>query len=200
MVCEWDYGIYVRKWIWPELCSIINLSIFILSQYHLLSTIEGRQAFAYFSVSRIGKKAGHYNQGMTEMPLWVAYKSFSLIDGVKRALLHKCMQEMWIVCYIRHQSEISKFVTRTHMKYFHMGIFVIPGVCLIRKYGSQNTALFSVFQCFSGYRVCYYIRIDSISGEFSNFWPSENAFFGHTNPVAKTNEDWKWWTGSICFR
>ena len=150
MVCEWDYGIYVRKWIWPELCSIINLSIFILSQYHLLSTIEGRQAFAYFSVSRIGKKAGHYNQGMTEMPLWVAYKSFSLIDGVKRALLHKCMQEMWIVCYIRHQSEISKFVTRTHMKYFHMGIFVIPGVCLIRKYGSQTTAFFLYFSASRG--------------------------------------------------
>ena len=38
------------------------------------------------------------------------------------------------------------------MKYFQMGIFVIPGVCLIRKYWSQTTAIFSVFQCFSGYR------------------------------------------------
>ena len=41
------------------------------------------------------------------------------------------------------------------MKYFQMGIFVIPGVCLIRKYWSQTTAFFSVFQCFSGYRVLY---------------------------------------------
>ena len=38
------------------------------------------------------------------------------------------------------------------MKYFQMGIFVIPVVCLIRKYWSQTTAFFSVFQCFSGYR------------------------------------------------
>ena len=38
------------------------------------------------------------------------------------------------------------------MKYFQMGIFVIPGACLIRKYGSQTTAFVSVFQCFSGYR------------------------------------------------
>ena len=28
------------------------------------------------------------------------------------------------------------------MKYFHMGMFVILGVCLIRKYGSQTTAFF----------------------------------------------------------
>ena len=28
------------------------------------------------------------------------------------------------------------------MEYFHVGIFVIPRVCLIRKYGSQNTASF----------------------------------------------------------
>ena len=38
------------------------------------------------------------------------------------------------------------------MKYFQMGIFVIPGVCLIRKYGSQTTAFYSAFQCFSGCR------------------------------------------------
>ena len=31
------------------------------------------------------------------------------------------------------------------MKYFEMGIFVIPGVCLIRKYGSQSTAIFLYF-------------------------------------------------------
>ena len=38
------------------------------------------------------------------------------------------------------------------MKCFQMGVFVIPEVCLIRRYGSQTTAFFSVFQCFSGYR------------------------------------------------
>ena len=32
------------------------------------------------------------------------------------------------------------------MEYFHMGIFVIPGVFLIKKYGSQTTAFFSIFQ------------------------------------------------------
>ena len=53
-----------------------------------------------------------------------------------------------------HKTEISKFLARIHMKYFQMGIFVIRGVCLIRKYGSQTTAFFSVFQCFSGYRGC----------------------------------------------
>ena len=31
------------------------------------------------------------------------------------------------------------------MEYFHVGIFVIPGVCLIRKYGSRNTAFFLYF-------------------------------------------------------
>ena len=39
------------------------------------------------------------------------------------------------------------------MEYFHVGIFVIPRACLVRKYGSQNTAFFSVFQCSSGCRV-----------------------------------------------
>ena len=38
------------------------------------------------------------------------------------------------------------------MEYFHVGIFVILGVCLIRKYGSQTTAFFSIFQCSSGCR------------------------------------------------
>ena len=42
------------------------------------------------------------------------------------------------------------------MEYFHMGIFVMSGVCLIRKYGFQTTAFFSVFQCFSGYRTYWY--------------------------------------------
>ena len=51
-----------------------------------------------------------------------------------------------------HKTEISKFLARIHMKYFQMGIFVITGVCLIIKYGSQTTTFFSVFQCFSGYR------------------------------------------------
>ena len=45
------------------------------------------------------------------------------------------------------------FFARIHIEYFHLGIFVTLGVCLIRKYGSRNTAFFSVFQCFSGYRV-----------------------------------------------
>ena len=51
-----------------------------------------------------------------------------------------------------HKSEISQFLSRIHMKYFHMCIFVIPGACLIRKYGSQTTAFFSLFQCFSNSR------------------------------------------------
>ena len=51
-----------------------------------------------------------------------------------------------------HKSEKSKFLAWIHMKYFHVGIFVIPRVCLIRKYGSWNTAFFSVFQCSSGCR------------------------------------------------
>ena len=51
-----------------------------------------------------------------------------------------------------HKTEKSKFLCWIHIEYFHLGIFVIPWVCLIRKYGSQNLALFSVFQCFSGYR------------------------------------------------
>ena len=49
-------------------------------------------------------------------------------------------------CHSVHKSEISKFLARMHMKYFHMGISVILGVCLIRKYGSQITAFF----CISG--------------------------------------------------
>ena len=34
------------------------------------------------------------------------------------------------------------------MKYFELGIFVIPGVCLIRKYVSQTQAFFYVFHFF----------------------------------------------------
>ena len=52
-----------------------------------------------------------------------------------------------------HKSEKSKFLAWIHMEYFHVGIFVISGVCLIRKYGSRNTAFFSVFQCSLGCRV-----------------------------------------------
>ena len=36
------------------------------------------------------------------------------------------------------------------MEYFHVGIFVIPGVCLIRKEGSRNTALFLYFSTSRG--------------------------------------------------
>ena len=52
-----------------------------------------------------------------------------------------------------HKSEISKFLARIHMEYFHVAFFVIPRVCLIIKYGSQSTAFFYVFQCSSGCRV-----------------------------------------------
>ena len=34
------------------------------------------------------------------------------------------------------------------MKYFHMGIFLILWVYLIKKYGCQTKAFFSVNQCF----------------------------------------------------
>ena len=44
-----------------------------------------------------------------------------------------------------HKTEISKFLARIHMKYFKMGVFVIPGVCLIRKSWSQTTAFFLYF-------------------------------------------------------
>ena len=49
-----------------------------------------------------------------------------------------------------HKTEISKFLARIHMKYFRMGIFVIPGVCLIRKYWSQTTAFFLYFSASRG--------------------------------------------------
>ena len=55
-----------------------------------------------------------------------------------------------------HKSEISKFLARIHMEYFHVAIFVISRVCLIRKYGSQSTAFFSVFHCFSGCRAPHF--------------------------------------------
>ena len=41
-----------------------------------------------------------------------------------------------------HKFEKSKFLARIHIKYFYQGIFVTLRVCLIRKYGSQNTAFF----------------------------------------------------------
>ena len=40
------------------------------------------------------------------------------------------------------------------MKYFQTGIFVIPGVCLIRKYGSQTTAFFLYFSASQGTVLC----------------------------------------------
>ena len=49
-----------------------------------------------------------------------------------------------------HKTEISKFLARIHMKYFQMGIFVIPGICLIRKYWSQITAFFLYFSASRG--------------------------------------------------
>ena len=49
-----------------------------------------------------------------------------------------------------HKTEISKFLARMHMKYFQMGIFVIPGVCPIRKYGSQTIAFFLYFTASRG--------------------------------------------------
>ena len=41
-----------------------------------------------------------------------------------------------------NKSENSKFLAWIHMEYFHVGIFVIPRLCPIRKYGSRNTAFF----------------------------------------------------------
>ena len=48
---------------------------------------------------------------------------------------------------VHKSSEMSRFLARILMKYFHMGILVIPGLCLIRKY------FFSVFLYFSVSRV-----------------------------------------------
>ena len=62
-----------------------------------------------------------------------------------------------------HKSEKSKFLAWIHMEYFHLGIFVIPRVCLIRKYGSLNTAYFSVDLCFSGCRAYTLKKFRSIS-------------------------------------
>ena len=55
-----------------------------------------------------------------------------------------------------HKSEKSYFLARTWIKYFHMGIFVILGVYLIKKYGCQSKAFFSVFQCFLDHRETRY--------------------------------------------
>ena len=44
------------------------------------------------------------------------------------------------------------FLARTGIEYFHMGIFVSLWVYLIKKYGCQTKAFFSVFQCFLDYR------------------------------------------------
>ena len=51
-----------------------------------------------------------------------------------------------------HRFEKSNFLARIWIKYFHMGIFVILGVYLIKKYGCQTQAFFSVFQCFLDHR------------------------------------------------
>ena len=50
--------------------------------------------------------------------------------------------------FLVHKLEKSKFLARIHMKYFHLGIFVIPRVYLIRKYGYQTQAFFFVFHRF----------------------------------------------------
>ena len=47
-----------------------------------------------------------------------------------------------------HELEKSKFLARIHMEYFHLGIFVMPWVYLIRKYGSRTQAFFFVFHGF----------------------------------------------------
>ena len=52
-----------------------------------------------------------------------------------------------------HRFEKSNFLAWTWMKYFHMGIFVILRVCLIKKYGYQTQAFSSVYQCFLDHRV-----------------------------------------------
>ena len=47
-----------------------------------------------------------------------------------------------------HKLEKSRFLARIHMEYFQMGIFVIPWVYLIRKYGSQTQVFFWFFKKF----------------------------------------------------
>ena len=48
------------------------------------------------------------------------------------------------------RSEKSEYFAKIHMEYFHVGIFVIPRACLVKKYGFQNKDFFSVFHCSSG--------------------------------------------------
>ena len=48
--------------------------------------------------------------------------------------------------------EKPHFLARTHMEYFHLGIFMTLGGNLIKKYECHAQAFFSVFQSFSGNR------------------------------------------------
>ena len=47
--------------------------------------------------------------------------------------------------FLVHKMGKSRFLARTHMEYFHLGIFVIPKVYLIRKYGFQTPEFFNNF-------------------------------------------------------
>ena len=59
-----------------------------------------------------------------------------------------------------HKFEKTNFLARIWMKYFHMGIFVILRVYLVKQYGCQTQAFFSVFQCFLDHRADF--RLESI--------------------------------------
>ena len=47
--------------------------------------------------------------------------------------------------YSVHKSKKSYFLGWMHIEYFHLGIFVIPRACLIRKYGSQEPGHFFLY-------------------------------------------------------
>ena len=60
-----------------------------------------------------------------------------------------------------------KFLAKTCIKLFHLNIFVILRVNLIKKYECQNQAFFSVFQCFLDHRV---LKCKTLN------WPASKPF------------------------
>ena len=56
-------------------------------------------------------------------------------------VLHKCtFFSKNFLHFLVHKTEKSKSLGWIHIKHFPLGIFVILGACLIRKYGFQNYA------------------------------------------------------------
>ena len=89
----------------------------------------------------------------------------SLLDLIKQNysyflyyLLHKGTMSILVPKSLLFMSNIgpffstenSKFLSWIHIKYFHLGIYVTPRACLIRKYGSQSWAFFLYFNASRG--------------------------------------------------